>query len=125
MQKLVIDLAAGTTTVVELTAEEISAREAEAAEATAARAAAAADAETKAMVELRMKRDRWLAQTDAFFIDPLPSDFPAEREAEIAANLPAWQAFRQALRDYPATVEDPLEPPPFPAQPAAPVVYLT
>jgi hypothetical protein len=109
----------------ELTAEELTEIAASQASLQADIANLTAAASARAMVELRMKRDRWLAQTDAFFIDPLPSDFPPARMAEIVANRAAWLAFRQALRDYPATVEDPLDPPPFPAQPPAPSVYLT
>jgi hypothetical protein len=75
-------------------------------------------------VSLRMKRDRWLAQTDSFFVSPLPSDFPADKASMISANETAWVAFRQALRDLPANTTDPFEVV-WPAPPGAPVVYLT
>lgn len=84
----------------------------------------AAAATAQAWIELRMKRDRWLAQTDAFFADPLPSDFPADKAADIQANLDAWKAFRQALRDLPANTSNPNDVS-WPAPPAAPQVYLT
>lgn len=75
-------------------------------------------------VSLRMKRDRWLSQTDAFFVSPLPSDFPADKTKAIEANLDAWRSFRQQLRDLPANTDDPFNPE-WPEHPAAPVLYLT
>lgn len=76
---------------------------------------------------LRAKRDRWLAQTDALFLPDaaLPTDMPQALKDAIAANRPAWKAFRQALRDYPSTVTDPLSPPDFPQPPASPALILS
>jgi hypothetical protein len=76
---------------------------------------------------LSAKRDRWLAQTDALL---LPDGGAADRHAAGAegrdrANAPAWKAFRQALRDYPASVTDPLNPPDFPQPPPSPALILS
>lgn len=90
----------------------------------AAHAANTEAAVGRAWVELRMKRDRWLAQTDAFFVAPLPSDFPADKVKAIAANVDDWKSFRQALRDLPANTDDPSDAV-WPPVPAAPQIYLT
>jgi hypothetical protein len=76
---------------------------------------------------LRAKRDRWLAQTDALFLPDaaLPTDMPQALKDAVSANRPAWKAFRQALRDYPATVTDPLAPPDFPQPPQSPALILS
>lgn len=80
-----------------------------------------------ALAMLRAQRDRWLAQTDVLVLpeSSLPVDFPQARKDEILTHQQAWLDFRQALRDYPASVVDPLDPPPFPAQPAAPSLILS
>lgn len=91
-------------------------------------AAAAADAQRqRAIVELRMQRDRWLAQTDALMLPDaaLPSDMPQAVKDAVAANRAKWATFRQQLRDYPSTVTDPLNPPAFPTQPQSPALLLT
>lgn len=106
--------------VVALDADELAQREVDA----ASHAGAQEAADARAWVELRMKRDRWLAQTDAFFVSPLPSDFPPEKVKAINANSGDWKTFRQSLRDLPANTDDPLDPE-WPATPAAPQVYLT
>jgi hypothetical protein len=76
---------------------------------------------------LRANRDRWLAQTDALFLPDaaLPTDMPQALKDAVSANRPAWKAFRQALRDYPATVTDPLAPPDFPQPPQSPALILS
>lgn len=81
----------------------------------------------RAAGSLRAKRDRWLAQTDVLVLPTaaLPTDMPQALKDQVAANQKPWLAFRQALRDYPSTVEDPLDPPPFPDPPAAPALILT
>ena len=82
---------------------------------------------TRARMGLRAKRDRLLAQTDVFALpdSALPDDLPAAVRDAIVNSRPAWRAFRQQLRDYMSTVDDPLAPPPMPEQPAAPAVVLT
>lgn len=81
----------------------------------------------RAMLELRAKRDRWLAQTDVLTLPDaaLPRDMPQTVKDAIIANRAAWQTFRQQLRDYMGTVADPFDPPPFPGQPASPPVVLS
>lgn len=76
---------------------------------------------------LRAKRDRWLAQTDVLVLPTaaLPTDMPQALKDAIAANAPAWKTFRQALRDYPSTVTDPLVPPDFPQPPSSPALILS
>lgn len=76
---------------------------------------------------LRARRDRWLAQTDALMLPDaaFPTDMPQALKDAVSANRPAWRAFRQALRDYPATVTDPLSPPDFPQPPASPALILS
>lgn len=86
-----------------------------------------ARAQEAALAGLRAKRDRWLAQTDVLALPAAayPVDMPQAVKDQIAANRQAWLDFRQALRQYPSTVTDPLSPPPFPAQPAAPNIILS
>lgn len=110
-------------TKVDLDADEIAQRQTDETEA-----AAALDLRRGgALAQIRMKRDRLLAQTDVLALPPeaMPTDFPADRLDEISKNQRAWLTFRQQLRDYPATVEDPFDPPPFPEQPAKPAITLT
>lgn len=83
-------------------------------------------AEERAWVELRTKRDNWLALTDviAFVIDGCaPPGFPAARVEEASGNAREWEAFRQALRDLPENTADPRAPD-WPTPPAAPVIHL-
>lgn len=89
-------------------------------------AALAADdqaAVERAWVELRMKRDRWVAQTD-WIVATLPPDLPAAIADAVTANLAAWNTFRQQLRDLPEATTDPRTAV-WPTPPAAPVVHLT
>jgi hypothetical protein len=81
----------------------------------------------RALQQLRARRDRWLAQTDVFALPPeaYPVDMPQAVKDSLVANRKAWTTFRQALRAYPSTVEDPLDPPPFPEQPAQPSIVLS
>ena len=58
--------------------------------------------------ELRNKRDTLLSSSD---FSQLP-DSPLTEEQKQA-----WAEYRQQLRDYPATVVDPINPPPFPSKP--------
>lgn len=128
------------------TPDEWSARQQEAATAAkiAARTATAA-----AWVQLRMIRDRWLAQTDYIevFLSGGFSPLPQAVQDAITANASGWQGWRQALRDLPASVGaagtpsyDPVEAvaaashihatsdtfiAPWPQPPAAPVIHLT
>lgn len=76
---------------------------------------------------LRAQRDRYLAQTDVLTLPDaaLPVDMPQQTKDAITANRDAWVKWRQQLRDYMATVTDPFDPPPFPTQPASPVLVLT
>jgi hypothetical protein len=98
-----------------------------------------------AWVQIRMIRDRWLAQTDfveSFVNDPASfAHLPATIQKAITANADGWVAWRQALRDLPAAKG--LDPvvvvaeagglhstsatfsAPWPQPPAAPVVHLT
>lgn len=102
-----------------------------------------------AWVQLRMIRDRWLAQTDYIevFLSGGFSPLPQTVQDSIKANGQGWQDWRQALRDLPARVGtagtpsfDPLTvvadvghihatsdsfPAPWPQPPAAPVIHLT
>lgn len=123
---------------------------------TARQERAAADTERAAMtaaaaawVELRMIRDRWLAQTDYIevFLSGGFSPLPKPVQDAITANAAGWQGWRQALRDLPSSVGaagtpsfDPVEvvaaaahihattdsyPAPWPQPPAAPAIHLT
>lgn len=96
-----------------------------------------------AWVELRMIRDRWLAQTD--YIDlhaanPTGFILPAAIGTALTTNAAAWQTWRQALRDLPANVTDPQTAvqavaathatsntfsAPWPQPPTSPVIHLT
>lgn len=106
-------------------------------------------AEARAWVELRMIRDRWLAQTDYIevFLGGGFSPLPQAVQDAISANNSGWLSWRQALRDLPSQVGtagtpsfDPVEvvagaagihstadsfPAPWPQPPAAPVIHLT
>lgn len=110
---------------------------------------AAQTAEGAAWVELRMIRDRWLAQTDYIevYLSGGFSPLPQAVQDAITANGSDWQAWRQALRDLPSLVGtagtpsfDPASvvadadhihatsdtfPAPWPQPPAAPVIHLT
>jgi len=81
-----------------------------------------------AWVGLRMKRDRWLAQTDyieAFINNPTVfAHLPASIQTAITNNSAAWVTWRQALRDLPANTADPTNAT-WPTPPAAPVIHLT
>lgn len=114
-------------------------------QATTDSARAHAVAVASAWVQLRMVRDRWLAQTDyveSFVNDPASfSHLPAVIQAGITANSAGWVAWRQALRDLPAAKAiNPLAAvsaaagthstadafaPPWPQPPATPVIHLT
>lgn len=79
-------------------------------------------ATNKAMV--LHQRNRWLAQTDPYVLPDasLPADMPADVLSVLTAEgTPSVQdqikTWRQALRDYPATVTDWTAPPPLPAAP--------
>lgn len=91
-------------------------------------AAEQAQATATAWVELRMKRDRWLAQTDyieAFINSPTVfQHLPAAIQSDITGNSTAWATWRQALRDLPANTADPSSAT-WPTPPAAPVIHLT
>jgi hypothetical protein len=128
--KLVADLSLpfddpGRERVVELTPEELAQRDADTAEALEARKAD----RKRALLELRAKRDRLLAQTDVLALpaSAWPVDMPQSLKDAIAANLDAWLAWRQALRDLPSTITASTDPRTveFPAPPAAPSLILT
>ena len=97
-------------------------------------------------VQLRMIRDRWLAQTDYIevYLSGGFSPLPAGIEDALTANSQGWLDWRQALRDLPATPGTPgldpvaaveaIEsvhrttdtfPAPWPQPPASPVIHLT
>lgn len=96
-----------------------------------------------AWVELRMIRDRWLAQTD--YIDLYAASsaaftIPAVIGTALTTNAAGWQTWRQALRDLPAGTTDPEAavaavaavhatsdtfPAPWPQPPTSPVIHLT
>lgn len=98
-----------------------------------------------ALAQLRMIRDRWLAQTDyieVYLASPAAfTPLPQPIQNAINTNSAAWIAWRQALRDMPAQAGlDPVAatvaiskvhastdtfPPPWPQPPAAPVIHLT
>jgi hypothetical protein len=61
---------------------------------------------------MRLQRDRLLSESDW----AMATDAPTDKEA--------WAAYRQALRDFPATWE-PSETADFPARPDSPVVEET
>ena len=61
------------------------------------------------MSSLRQKRDTLLTQTDKYIV----ADYP---HADETAKQ-AWLDYRQALRDLPATTEDPTNPE-WPVQPS-------
>lgn len=79
---------------------------------------------------VRQLRDRYLAQTDALMLpdDALPTDMPDAVKAAISANRADWTAWRQALRDLPATIPNDLEDASeveWPGPPASPPLTLT
>lgn len=102
-----------------------------------------------AWVQLRMIRDRWLAQTDYIevFLSGAFSPLPQRVQNAIKKNGDDWTAWRQALRDLPAQVGtagtpsfDPQTvaaeaghihattdkfPAPWPQPPSAPTIHLT
>ena len=81
---------------VEITAEEIAERLAE-------ESAWEAKASDRALRQLRIDRDVLLAQTDINVI--------ADRWAAMSAETQtAWATYRQALRDFPASTSDLLNP---------------
>ncbi len=70
------------------------------------------------------ERNRWLTETDPYVlpVSSLPGDLPGDVLGVLAAQgTPSVQdqlrAWRQQLRDYPATVTDWTNPPPLPAPP--------
>jgi hypothetical protein len=60
------------------------------------------------LADLRVARDTRLAASDW----TQGADAPLDEKATLA-----WRDYRQELRDYPATVNDPLDPPPWPEPP--------
>ena len=91
------------------------------------RAKVAADAARVAATNkasLLHERNRWLTETDPYVlpVPSLPSDMPGDVLNVLAAQgTPSVQdqlkAWRQDLREYPATVTDWTAPPPLPAPP--------
>lgn len=69
---------------------------------------------------LLQMRNRWLAQTDPYLLQPatFPQDMPGEVQTAITGNLAAIETWRQSLRDYPGTVTDWTRPPALPSPPA-------
>ena len=103
------------------------------------------EAAAAAWVELRLIRDRWLAQTDyvELFLSS-PNSFtplPTAIQNAISSNSAGWTAWRQALRDLPSVAGlDPVAavataggihatsdtfPAPWPQPPAAPTIHLS
>jgi len=60
----------------------------------------------KAMRRLRRRRNALLLKSDGSQIGDHPD-----------SGSPAWLTYRQSLRDYPSTVVEPRNPPPFPLKP--------
>jgi len=60
------------------------------------------------MLGMRAKRNALLAECDSKVIADVP--LPAEKKTE-------WLEYRQTLRDWIATVSDPLNPPEWPTKP--------
>lgn len=85
-------------TLVELTDEEIAQREAD-----------RESANEVALATLRVQRNARLTASDW---TQTASDAPLSD-----ADRKAWAEYRQALRDWPASIDDPLDPPPWPDQP--------
>lgn len=128
------------------TVDEWSARQQQAA---ADAEAAAVAAEARAAVELRMIRDRWLAQTDYIevFLTSGFTPLPQPIQDAVTANRDGWLGWRQALRDLPSLVgaagtpavtalglvgavggihkTTDVFPAPWPQPPSAPVIHLT
>lgn len=65
--------------------------------------------ETPVIINYRGIRDSLLRQSD---FSQLP-DSPLTEEQKQA-----WTEYRQQLRDYPSTIVDPFNPPPFPTKPS-------
>lgn len=91
-----------------------------------AQAEAAQADRASAWRSLREIRDKRLRATDgiARIIDGGgPSDYPADKAAQVVANKTGWLEYRQALRDLPQTVVDPRNVV-WPAPPPQPPVKL-
>lgn len=138
-----------TQTLVDLSGDRLTQWQTDQQAATDAALLAEATAQARAWVNLRMIRDRWLAQTDYIevFLASGFSPLPAAIQDAVTANSAGWLAWRQGLRDLPSTVGtagtpevDPVDavaaaaaihstgdtfPAPWPQPPAAPVIHLT
>jgi len=68
-----------------------------------------ADRQRAAMESIRSQRNQKLAQSDWVEAPDAPLS---------AATRASWRAYRQLLRDWPDRVTDPLNPPPWPDDPA-------
>ena len=91
MMRQIINVQTGETTLVPFTAEEIAEREAYTRDVLPG----------IQLEELRLERDRRLAETDWIIT----------MHKEKGTNIPAaWKTYRQALRDLPANTEDPANP---------------
>lgn len=60
------------------------------------------------MEYLRNKRNQLLKDSDFILLSDVPMNEEKRKE---------WLVYRQALRDYPDSISDPLAPPPFPTRP--------
>lgn len=74
-----------------------------------------AEAAVLALRDLRAERCRRLAATD-YLLLPDITDFGTKADGK-AATLDDWHAYRQQLRDWPASVDDPHVPPDWPEPP--------
>lgn len=85
------------------------------------------DRDAAALAALVATRNSYLQQTDWTVASETtqPHDLPTDVRTALKENRAAWVKWRQQLRDYPATVKDPRDPPPFPTQPSAPAFQLT
>lgn len=93
---------------VPFTVEEEAARDAE-------EAAIAAAAPENALRAIRQKRNALLHACDWTQLPDAPaSSLGVKADGITPATVADWAAYRQALRDYPGTVVDPLNPPPWP-----------
>lgn len=98
---------------VPFTAEEEAARDAE-------EAAIGAAAPENALRAIRQERDALLASSDWTQLPDVPaSSLGLKADGITPATVADWAAYRQALRDYPGMVVDPLNPPPWPKPPSS------
>jgi hypothetical protein len=115
-------------TIVPLTADEVAEIAADQQASAASSAELEQQAATAALLSMRAKRDRWLAETDRLMLPPasMPVDTPADitNAMNDSATQKAWTTFREQLRTMFDGATDPAA---FvwPAQPPNPIVLLS